>query len=257
MNTALGDGNVLQTYGLLPGIDYTTYWTYGTPEALSGETVLLSQVGILPRDSSGADLFGNLDDEPRRTVHGTRGRLLITNHLVWECFNSKIALFWQREKDFIQYHLHDRARDRFDTEHFLCHEIKANNKTTIASMKFCCSVTFNEAFVAEELAKKITPLSQVVAAWKADNPQHFIDFQQNGSAEMLDQIMAAADRHIESVQPVDRMIEEHSLVSGSSDSSDDDNAADDERKFTPNTQIPLLQRVSDQDDDVEEHPAKK
>ena len=155
------------------------------------------------------------------------------------------------------YHLHDTGRDSFDTAHFLCHEIKANNETTIASMEFCCSVTFNEAFAAKQLATKITPLSKVVADWKAGNPQHFLDFQQNGSAEMLDQIMEATERHIESIQPVDTIMDDHWLVSGSSDSSDDDNAADDQRKFTPNTQISLLQRVSDQEDDVEEHPAKK
>ena len=55
-------------------------WSSGTPESVSGETSLLTQVVLDPRVSHSADLPGHMQDEGRRTVSCSRSRRLMPFH---------------------------------------------------------------------------------------------------------------------------------------------------------------------------------
>ena len=73
----LRDATILNAYGLNPKFPYEQVWSIGTPEGVSGETVLLGQVCIVPRIAGVADLLGNMDSQGRLVVGLTRARALL------------------------------------------------------------------------------------------------------------------------------------------------------------------------------------
>ena len=93
----LSSSDILQEYGLNGEYDYLCLWSSGTPESVSGETALLAQVGLIPRVSHSADLRGNTQDEGRRTVSLSRGRLLTSFHSAVECFQcGEVPPAWRK-----------------------------------------------------------------------------------------------------------------------------------------------------------------
>ena len=99
LHQILSTSQILTTYELDQNFNYQTVWTTGTPEAVSGETVLLAQVAHFPRIADCADLRGNLKDEGRKTVSASRGRIFTTLHSCAECFESRpLPPIWEAHK---------------------------------------------------------------------------------------------------------------------------------------------------------------
>ena len=85
----LRDSTILNAYGLNAELDYEQVWSIGTPEGVSGETVLLCQVCIVPRIAGVADLLGNMDSQGRLAVCLTRARVETSIHACMECFEME------------------------------------------------------------------------------------------------------------------------------------------------------------------------
>ncbi len=87
---------VLNAYLLDTNFDWTTVWSFGTPENVSGATVLLAQCGLFPRDPENADMDGNPASPGRRNVVVSRGQILENFHGCAECMKADdIPLTWQ------------------------------------------------------------------------------------------------------------------------------------------------------------------
>ena len=93
----LRDSTILNAYGLNAELDYEQVWSIGTPEGVSGETVLLCQVCIVPRIAGVADLLGNMDSQGRLAVCLTRARVQTSIHACMECFQmDEVPKIWKK-----------------------------------------------------------------------------------------------------------------------------------------------------------------
>ena len=77
----LSSKKILDAYGLSFDFDVMSTWVSGTPEAISGEGRLLSQVGVIPAKTDCANLGGNHASPGRRNVASSRGRIVNSFHM--------------------------------------------------------------------------------------------------------------------------------------------------------------------------------
>lgn len=211
LQSVLGIPEVLEKYALLSTVDFHACWTYGTPEVLSGGTVLLSQTGILPRNDVGADLMGNLEDEARRTVQGTRGRLSITTHVAKECFEGVVPPAWKKE----QAHLEGVANGV--VYNLDCLEVDQGQH--FATMSGVCEIPFDEVDVFIALQSRLWFIPKTVEEVRVANPTHFTRFENEQSADMLCRMMAVTGDIVEGVCAMNESLPERTKESVLSDSS--------------------------------------
>ena len=83
--------------------DLQSIWVTGTPETLSGDTHLLTQIAFLPQSFQRANLHGNLKSGGRRTVAYSRARLLVVTHMGAECYadEHRVSKAWKRHMQTI------------------------------------------------------------------------------------------------------------------------------------------------------------
>ena len=99
----LSSKDILAAYGLSFDFDIMSTWVSGTPEAISGEGRLLSQVGVIPAKTDCANLGGNHASPGRRNVASSRGRIVNSFHMASECFEARgIPGAWKEHLNFFQ-----------------------------------------------------------------------------------------------------------------------------------------------------------
>ena len=89
---------VWTAFNLPTECDLETIWVIGTPETLSGDTHLLTQIAIVPQSFQRANLYGNLKSGGRRTVAYSRARILVVTHMCAECYASEhpVSKTWRQ-----------------------------------------------------------------------------------------------------------------------------------------------------------------
>ena len=150
----LSSTDILRAYGLDESFDYLKVWSSGTPESVSGETALLAQVGLMPRVSHSADLRGNTQDEGRRTVSFSRGRLLTSVHSAVECFRGEVPPAWRKHLDF--------TRAASAATHHLV-DLKTHS-SRMASVSKVLQPSIHEAAAFKALHDRLTDLPRFVEA---------------------------------------------------------------------------------------------
>ena len=138
----LSSKKILDAYGLSFDFDVMSTWVSGTPEAISGEGRLLSQVGIIPAKTDCANLGGNHASAGRRNVAGSRGRIVNSFHMASECFDAKgIPAAWKEHLNFF----HKYRDDPNVLVEYIDVESDGNNMAPIAYL-LCPSLQEESAF---------------------------------------------------------------------------------------------------------------
>jgi hypothetical protein len=200
--------SLLRQYGLPEDHDYLEGWTYGTPEIISGDSVLLSQTGILARDEGGADLDGNPSDEGRRVVQGTRGRKVISSHIAGECFNGRVIATWKKQHD----HMLGKSPDFGSSREFL----NVGRGEVFASMLGCIdSRRGDQQWEAESfgmLSEALASIPDTIAEVRTRTPEHFERYEKEAGEEMLGQMLAVADGLLEGAFEEDEIVPDGATI---------------------------------------------
>ena len=190
---ALTNPMTLQRYRLSENYNYLDSWLCATPDAVSGETVLLCQTGIVPNDSSCPKLKGNSADPGRRVVIGTRARILCSNHLTSESFIQNMPAAWQKQ------HLHLIGRDTGSGCSSIRQSVRVDESETFASLSAFARIPFDERHAFKKLTETFADMHKSVEEVRVSNPKHFHKFVCHGDAEMMSRMLAVTDGLIEDI----------------------------------------------------------
>lgn len=214
----LRNERVLRSYGLPENVDYLKVWSTGTPELVSGATVLLSQVAHFPRVPDCADLQGNLKDAGRRTVSASRCRIACSFHSCAECFeNTNVPSSW-----------------KVHVQHVLRKPICAScidslvvdgADTPLASVGGESISGIDESAAFRTLQCTIGDLREFVHAIYTTNPDFAKRYRRHDLSTMLQQMLVVAEGYIAEVTEPQDVGQYNSVNSGSCSS---DSCADDD-----------------------------
>ena len=233
---ALTNPMTLHRYRLSEKYNYLDSWLCATPEAVSGDTVLLCQTGIVPNERSSPKLKGNPTDPGRRVVIGTRARILCSNHLTSECFTQNVPTAWQQQ------HLHLVGKDTGSGCSSIQQSVRVDKSQRFASLSVFAPIPFDEGQAFEKLEEFFADIPKLVEEVRVSNPKHFHKFACQGDAEMMSRMLAVTDGLIEDIYHEDEFqdpdIEE---ASQAEEEPAKDTVADEE----PEMEIPCAQNDED------------
>ena len=159
----LEDREICGLYQLSAGQYSIADWKVMTPEASSGITVILSQFTVVPRDTTGADLQGNLRDEGRFHVGMTRQKHYLSLHLMSECFQDTRVTHWMKLWRLLTSEVFEGDVHHVQTKDFASRNYVPSS-AWFGGSPFSC--TSNEHLNFTELLRVMTPLPEKLEEMK-------------------------------------------------------------------------------------------